>query len=390
MIMDKKKKVLFIHHGTGIGGASICLKELVLSLKDEIEPTILCIKDSSAVIFFQKSGINTILLNSFFYRNIYSFWAHIEGITYNSTFLSSFLKIILSYIINGHYFARKVLREHDSEIIYLNTTFLTDWAFAAKKEGKKVIIHVREPLGKGAFGLRRSLFRKIIRKNVDYIIAISHDNAKRVNLLYKTTVVYDPMRSSINRNTIIASSDFKYFLYLGGVQKIKGFYVLISSLPYLNNNIKIFVAGTIDNYKYRKGLIGNLKKIVEKYWIKKMRNSTKIIEIGLINNVYEYLDRSHFLLFPSTIPHFAGPVMEAYSVGKPVLVSDVEGMDEIVNEKTGFFFKRGNSEDLAKKINFAANISSSTLSGFQNSCINKYNSIYSKNNTVIDVMRKII
>ena len=236
----------------------------------------------------------------------------------------------------------------------------------------------------------RNIFRKIIRNNVDQIIAISHDNAKRINLFYKTTIIYDPMRNSNTSNNISTSSNYKYFLYLGGLQRIKGFYVLISSLRYLYPNVKIFVAGNLNEYKFRKGILGNIKKIIEKYWLKKMRDSDKVIEIGLINNVYDYLNSSHFLLFPSTIPHFAGPVIEAYKIGKPVIVSDVEGMQEIVNEKTGFYFKRGNPNDLARKINHAAGVSVQTLDNFHIACIAKYNAIYSNNNNVIDVLKRIV
>jgi len=381
-----KKKILFIHHGTGIGGASICLKELVLSMADEIEPTILCLKNSSAVSFFQESGIETIFLNTFFFKQIYSFWPHIEGTTYSLTSLILLPRFFISYILNALYFSKNVLKKYEFDILYLNSTFLTDWTILNKK---KTVVHVREPLGKGFLGIRRSLFKLVISKKVDHIIAISNDNASRVNLLSKTTVIYDPMRAITYKQAIKTDLDKKYYLYLGGLQMIKGFYVLVSALPYLNANVKIFFAGNID-YQSRSGFFGNLKKMVESYWVAKLRKSDKVIEIGLINNVYDYLRSCDYLLFPSTIPHFAGPVLEAYRVGKPVVVSDVNGMDEIVSPKTGFFFTRGNAKELAATINCSATLSTEKYALFEQECLNKYEMINSENKTVISVIYKIL
>jgi glycosyltransferase involved in cell wall biosynthesis len=381
-----KPRILFIHHGSGIGGASICLKELVLSMTDQIEPTILCLKNSSAVPFFQESGIKTVFLNTFFYRKIYSFWPHIEGTTYSPTSLILLPRFFISYILNALYFSKNVLKKYEFDILYLNSTFLTDWTILNKK---KTISHIREPLGKGFLGIRRSLFKYVISKKVDQIIAISNDNASRVNLLSKTTVTYDPMRVIKYKQAVKTDLDKKYYLYLGGLQMIKGFYVLVSALPYLNSNVRIFFAGNID-YQSRSGFFGNLKKMVESYWVAKLRKSDKVIEIGLINNVYDYLKSSDYLLFPSTIPHFAGPVLEAYRVGKPVVVSDVKGMDEIVSPKTGFFFTRGNAKKLAATINCSATLSTEKYALFEQECLNKYEMINSENKTVISVIYKIL
>ena len=386
---NKKIKILFIHHGTGIGGASICLKELILSLNDSVDPMVLCLKNSDAVSFFENSGIKTNVLDSFFYRKIYTFWPHIEGTTFSITSIISLPRYVISYILNVLFFSKKTLKDYNFDILYLNTTFLTDWAFIGKRCYAKVIMHVREPLGKGFLGLRRFFFRKVINQNVQHIIAISNDNAGRIGLPLKTTVIYDPMRKAIFSKQINITENNKYFLYLGGLQMIKGFYVLVKALPYLNKNVKIFIAGSLDN-NFRSGIVGKIKKQYEKYWKKKLRNSDAIIELGLIDNVYDYLNASNFLLFPSVIPHFAGPIMEAYKIGKPVIASDVSGMDEIVNSKTGLFFSNKNAKNLAKTINDCANLSDFEYLKFEKDCLNMYNTIYDSNLKVDYVIQKVL
>lgn len=383
---SNKPKILFLHHGTGIGGASLCLNELILSLGDKIQPTVLCIKHSSAISLFEESGIATVCLDTFFYKRIYSFWPHIEGTSYNLTSIIQMPRVVLSYFLNSLYFSKKALKNFDFDLLYLNSTFLTDWTILNKKS---VILHVREPLAKGLLKVRYTFFKYIINKYVDQIIAISQDNAKRINLRKKTTVVYDPMRKVEFESIVNKDSSNKYYLYLGGLQMIKGFYVLASSLKYLDSTIKIFFAGNT-NLQARTGIVGNLKKLIEQYWLYKIRSSNNIIEIGHISNVYDYFKASDFLLFPSTIPHFAGPVLEAYSVGKPVIVSDVSGMEEIVTQKTGFFFKKGNAKNLAEVINYSSRISVEQYFELEVECYKK--SIFFKYNDdlIYDEITKIL
>jgi glycosyltransferase involved in cell wall biosynthesis len=82
--------------------------------------------------------------------------------------------------------------------------------------------------------------------------------------------------------------------------------------------------------------------------------------IGIIENVYESLRESDILIFPSIVPHFAKPVIEAGMCKLPVIVSDVKGMEEIVKlHYNGILFPVGDVHALAEAINLLA--SSSTL-----------------------------
>ena len=51
-------------------------------------------------------------------------------------------------------------------------------------------------------------------------------------------------------------------------------------------------------------------------------------------------------------------IIEAYSIGKPVIASNIGGIPEIVkNRRTGFLFESANAEDLTKQISEANKIS---------------------------------
>ena len=77
--------------------------------------------------------------------------------------------------------------------------------------------------------------------------------------------------------------------------------------------------------------------------------------IGLVKNIVQFINSVDLLIVPITTTHFCRPVIEAAALGKPAILPDLEGMDEMIEAgKTGFIFKAADSKDLAKKINYAA------------------------------------
>jgi glycosyltransferase involved in cell wall biosynthesis len=74
--------------------------------------------------------------------------------------------------------------------------------------------------------------------------------------------------------------------------------------------------------------------------------------LGLIYNVNEYMEEVCCLISPFSVPHFSFPVIEAHMARKPVIASDVEGMDEIIDHgRNGLIVPINNPEALAKAIN---------------------------------------
>lgn len=60
-----KIKILFIHHGTGIGGAPISLLNLISHLDiSKYEFKVVLVKESSIVDMFRQNGIETQVLNA--------------------------------------------------------------------------------------------------------------------------------------------------------------------------------------------------------------------------------------------------------------------------------------------------------------------------------------
>lgn len=391
------KNILIIHHGQGIGGGLIALLGLIEHLKCDNNVKVLSIFDGIAVDYLRKLGVEVIVPESQFYNRFYSIFIHSEASYFEVIQQLLKFKSLLTFILNKYYFAPKYLSKFlDAiDVVYLNSTFICDWAYAAKKNNKKVVIHVREPLSNNFLG--KNLIRSNIRKYCDRIIAITHDNANRINLLSKTNVVYDPVyQNSRNNDDIILPSNekFIYFAYVGGEDRIKGFEQFVKSLDYLNTNIKIYFLG--GEVVFNKNIIKTLIRIIlnpyylKHLWLKrKLKKSKNIIMVGLVDNVFTYFKNVKFLISPFSKPHASLPILEAFSIGLPVIVSDVSSMDELVNEKNGIKFKNGNYKELSSCINNASQINFKNYIALRDNCYDTYCSLRTNEKSINKILESL-
>ncbi len=354
-------KVLYIHHGTGLSGAAISLINTIRALdKTRYTSKVLLIRDSSLSNVFTESGIKYTIAKSSFYKKYYTYFVHSAASNDKWFRIDLLIKNFISWVLSRYYFAHNELKSIDCDIIHLNSSVLTDWLAPSKRKAK-VIIHIREPFSKGNFGIRHYLLTSQMRKYADWIIAISKDNAKRINITEKSSVIYN----FIQINTSFASEDLNTkngeVLYLGGYEIIKGFFTVVDSLDYLNDDVKIVFCG---NYQ-----IASKTNIIQKLlsWIinllpvhRKVQKSLRIIRKhpnavfkGLINDSSEMIRKTEFLISPFANPHFSRPVFEAFANKKCVIGTDVEGMDEIIDHNiNGLIIKRNNPKLLAEAINY--------------------------------------
>jgi glycosyltransferase involved in cell wall biosynthesis len=353
--MNKKIKILFIHHASSWSGASNSMIKTIIALnKDLYEPTVLLIKDSEVRDKLEENGINYIIAKSNFYKKYYKLFLHWKPYTIPLYNLPKILKHIILWGLSRFIYAKRELESLDFDIYHLNSSQITDWLAPCKKKGK-VIMHIREPLTRGLFGLRYLFFKSQMNKYTDKIIAISRDNLIRVGLPEKTEVVYN--FSEVNFDSVdIESYKSKKVLYLGGAAKSKGFYTMVDSLKYLDPEIKVYFGGDY-NIEEKKTIKLKIKKIIgygykNRNFIKKMRSHPSAIEIGMVYNVSKYFNETCCIVSPFAASHFARPVIEAYLHKKPAIGTNVEGMEEIIeNNKTGILVQNNDPLALASVIN---------------------------------------
>jgi glycosyltransferase involved in cell wall biosynthesis len=328
----RKQRILYIHHGWGIGGAPLSLLTLIKNLnKDLFEIKVIFLRQSDAVALFKASEINCEVLSGYFFRHFYRYFQHTETKRLVLFKPHKWVRVFISWVISASFYAPKIIKRENPDIIHLNSIVLTDWCFAARKNKVKVVLHIREPLSQGTFGVRRFIIRRILKRYSDILIAISNDNASRVNLAGTTKVIYNPV--NIPDTLIKKTEPIKIVVYMGGFQEVKGINLMIEILPLLSSDIEVHFLGNYPQF-FTPG-----------------NTNSKLIGLINENDVMKELAHCDLLIVPNIKPHFSRPVIEAYATKTPVIASNIEGMEEIVfNGSTGFLVNP-DAESFSNKIN---------------------------------------
>lgn len=348
----KKTTILFIHHGTGIGGALISMLNVVKRLnKDKYNIKVACLKGGDHIDILRNEGIETDIIGAstrYFYHN--------ETGNIQWYFFPYYIVVFFVWLYTAYYVAPKYLKKQKFDLIHLNSHVLTSWAFAAHKLGSRVILHNRETITRGYFGIRYRILKNLIKDNCNHIINISQDNKDRLGLIKNSSVVYNFIEIPIEyKQPMNDDRKIKKVLFLGGMASIKGFDVTVECLDYLNENIEVNFAGYINKEITFRNFIDVIRdKITQNSTkIKKIAGSPNAKIIGVLKNPYEYIDDCDILITPFKISHFSRPAIEAFAYGKPVIGSDVVGMSEIIDHNVnGLIFESTNPLSLANSINY--------------------------------------
>lgn len=355
----QKIKILYIHHGTGIGGAPRSLLYLINKLpKEKYEIKVSFLVEGVHEKMFMDAGINTEVIGC---SNKY--FSHPQTGRIQWYYFYRYFAILYHWINTAFNIAPKYLKNQSFDIIHLNSHALTSWAFAAHKLGKKVVMHNREAISHGYLGIRYTILKSLIKRNCDHVINISEDNKRRLGLKNKSSVVYNFVEIPNNYRMPLSNNSSKVkVLYLGGTAKIKGFETVVKCLPFINDNITIQIAGNISTTQKSKSLKTRVKYFVKKIlnktqgYVTNMMNSPKTEVLGLLHNPLKAIDECDILISPFKIEHFSRPAIEAFAYGKPVIGSNVEGMDEIIDHmENGILVEKNNPEKLAEAVNMLSN-----------------------------------
>jgi glycosyltransferase involved in cell wall biosynthesis len=132
-----------------------------------------------------------------------------------------------------------------------------------------------------------------------------------------------------------------YFLFYGRMSQEKGLHTLVKTWMKLPTtyNLKIVGVGPI---------INEISDIVNSNHL----NNVEIVGYKSGEELNEIIKNCSYVLVPSEwYENNPMTVIECYSYGKPVIVSEIGGLPEIVvNGKTGYTFIMGNEEDLYGKL----------------------------------------
>lgn len=180
---------------------------------------------------------------------------------------------------------------------------------------------------------------------VDHFIFVSRfSREKHIEFnpafLNKSSLLYN---FSIIPETIKSSQKGRYLLFFGRLSKEKGLLTLLDAIQDTQVILKIVGAGP-------------LQKDVEEY----VRKNKNIEFLGYKSgeDLRKVIEEAMFIIVPSEwYENNPMTVIEAYSLGVPVIASDSGGLPEIVKDSvTGYIFKSRDKADLQKVIMQTRNI----------------------------------
>lgn len=358
------KRILYIHHAGGIGGAPLSLLYLLRQLdRSRYEPVVVTLKPGPVVEMYRKEGIETHV---------------VEGITdFSHTTLEWYggrdlwrLPGKVLQILPSIRAARAVIRRFHPDIVHLNSSTLVLPAIAAAREGVPLVWHIREPLHEGYTGLRRAWIRGVLDHRATRAVAISQYDADqlipsdRIRVIHNF-VHFEQFDRSLTgepfREEFGIPEDAPVVTMLGGVSEPKGTLTLIRALPDLVRvmpGVRVVIAGPPPKRLVEPGFKGFVKRVlgVDAYQetvqeaVDELDPTVReaLIFTGIRRDVPDILAASGCLVFPSTVPHFARPVIEAAAMGVPSVASDLGGPRElIVDGETGLLVPPGDPAALA-------------------------------------------
>lgn len=134
-------------------------------------------------------------------------------------------------------------------------------------------------------------------------------------------------------------------------------FMMVSRLLYSKGVFEYFEAARIAKLKYPNikfymvGGFGNNADCIPKQMAQKYFDDGIINYLGLSNNIPETLKRCSVFVLPSYGEGTPRSVLEAMSIGRPILTTDVPGCRETVIEgENGFLVQHKNTKSLAEKM----------------------------------------
>lgn len=203
-----------------------------------------------------------------------------------------------------------------------------------------------------------TLFQKILPQ-FDEIIAVSEGVKDAFNKIYhleeKTKIIYNLVdtKKIINKanekvDIIINKKDIN-FVSVGRLHEQKGYDILIKVINELKINNKL-----PHNFKLRIYGDGPQKENLENL-IKEFKLEENIFLMGKVMNPYKYLKNNDLFILSSRYEPFGLVIIEALTLGIPVLATQNHATDKIIKHKTNGYITENSHKGMYNGLNYILN-----------------------------------
>jgi len=267
----------------------------------------------------------------------------------------------LGALLNGRRFLKKVINEFDPDIIHfqgngsqlllslgLNSQKLVitphgmlneEYKYAAKfmtKVNLKLALYIESLLIKKFHNFIFIAYyaKKYFFYNYKYLN----------NPLVKFEVIPNPITQIFFTEPHYPNS-IKNIIFIGSISPLKGLDLLLSAIANIKTkgyNISLTVVGGFKDDVYKKKIDSQIEKL-------NLSETVNFEGWQKQEKVYELLKNSDCFVLPSYQETLPVSIIEAMSMGKIVVSSNVGGCPEMIqNDVNGFLFKRGDIDDLTR------------------------------------------
>lgn len=173
-----------------------------------------------------------------------------------------------------------------------------------------------------------SLLEKSISK-ANQIITISQFSAQEIeeifNIQSKDIPIISPASPKSKHKGIYPIVEGDYIFYEGGLDIRKNVPKLIQAFSLIANNYKyinLYIAGKY----FDSPVIPNIPNLIEQY---NLQDRVKLLGYISDEDMIRYIKYSKILIYPSLYEGFGIPILEGWSLGSPVITSNIGAMKEV-------------------------------------------------------------
>ena len=337
--------ILYIQHAHIIGGSVHSLKLLILDA-NRYYSSFLLTPNKNIKDYYHKANIESEIFSlPIFYHN--------TAYYYDFSFLGilRLLKALLKFLFFIPFFLKKI-SSLNPRILHLNSSTLFLYLPVIKifKPKIKTVIHIRENIVHGYFGIRKFLISKIIEFFSDSIICISEVEASllkiksnKLNVIYNYVDIPKDLKPKLY-------DGFLKIVFLGGLQKIKCTLEVLKAISIYPQKIELMILGAnqddLNKVKFNDPNYYNQIKPL----ISKLKQEKKLIVFKKTTKPLFYLNESNVVLFLARLPHFPRPVFEGWLLEKPVIYYNSDFKSEYLNNNNLIELNEINENDICEKL----------------------------------------
>jgi len=351
-----RTRVLYIVHSDCVGGADVSLRSLLEALDPaRFEPVVACIRPAPSVLeWYAAAGVEVMHAPGIgTFPHTTGGWnplAHPPG-------LARALRAAAGFGLSARVTERLVRRVRPG-LVHLNSLVLAPSAAGARAAGARVVWQVRESVHPGHAGVRRRMLARGVARWAHEAIFISADDRRRLTggrfgVVIPNFVDHRRFDRGLDgaavRDELGIPPRAPLVLFLGGVSTIKGAHVLLPALVAARERVPemhALVAGAERPWsrspaaRAARAVLPLLGTGTERQrFLRAHHRGAMEGWVRLLSHRPDperLMAAADLVVFPSTVPHFARPVIEAGAMATPVVASRLGGMEELVDDgRTG-------------------------------------------------------